>query len=127
MKYTFPLAFSMNMLSWAVLEFEEEFDYHIDRVKELLKHGVQWLSETNAAHSKVKIKKVSVKSLHWEAFIKRESSFLRSLILNRYEQPYILTAWIDCKCYPLSYLNRRLYNWVECIVSEIRHAYAVII
>ena len=61
MKYTFPLAFSMNMLSWAVLEFEEEFDYHIDRVKELLKHGVKWLSETNAAHSKVKIKKVSVK------------------------------------------------------------------
>ena len=59
MKYTFPLAFSMNILTWAIIEFEDEFDYHIDRLKELIKHGVKWLSEANADHSKVKKMKMT--------------------------------------------------------------------
>ena len=53
MKYTFPLAHSLTMLCWSVLEFELSYDYHIDHMKDIIKHGIKWLMEANSESSKV--------------------------------------------------------------------------
>ena len=53
MKYTFPLAYSLTLICWSVLEFELSYDYHIDHLKDIIKHGINWLMEANSDTNKV--------------------------------------------------------------------------
>ena len=49
MKYSFPMAYSITMLAWSVIEFPTSYGEHLEEVKDIIKHGADWLH--NAARS----------------------------------------------------------------------------
>ena len=55
MKYTFPLAHSITLLAWSVIEFQESYGNHLDHVKDIIKHGIDWLMEANPSNAQNKI------------------------------------------------------------------------
>jgi endoglucanase len=53
MKYTFPLAYSMTLISWSLIEYELSFNHYGANLKEIIREGIRWLVEANSDSNKI--------------------------------------------------------------------------